>query len=180
MTTAPRHLAAALLLALMPGAAPADPAAPSGDVDAGERLFTRCKACHSITAPDGTAVMRGGKVGPNLYGVVGRTAGTYPGFAYSAGVKQAGEAGLVWSEALIAEYVRNPTAFIDAHGGSGPAKMAFQLPSGGADVAAYLASVAPPAGEPAAGAGPAPDAPPDTPPDGAKQLPEAGSDARQP
>ena len=38
----------------------------------GEKEFNKCKACHTIQAPDGTDVVKGGKTGPNLYGVVGR------------------------------------------------------------------------------------------------------------
>ncbi|HEY0212381.1 MAG TPA: cytochrome C, partial [Paenirhodobacter sp.] len=44
----------------------------AGDADAGAKLFTRCKACHSVVAQDGTIVVRGGKVCPNLFGVMGR------------------------------------------------------------------------------------------------------------
>lgn len=113
----------------------------AGDAAVGEKTFTKCKACHSITKPDGTDVVKGGKVGPNLYGVVGRPAASYPDFKYGDGIKGAGAAGLVWDEALIAEYVVDPTKFIDSHGGTGASKMTFKLPKGGEDVAAYLASV---------------------------------------
>lgn len=118
-------------------------AAPSyaGDAEAGAKLFTKCKACHSIVADDGTAIVKGGKVGPNLYGVVGRPAASYPDFKYGDGIQGAAAAGLVWDEALIAEYVVDPTKFIDSHGGTGASKMTFKLPKGGEDVAAYLASV---------------------------------------
>lgn len=62
-------LAAALVLA-----APAQ----AQDAAAGKRAFLKCVACHSIAkgAPN--------KIGPNLFGVVGRKAGTAPGFRYSA------------------------------------------------------------------------------------------------
>lgn len=118
-------------------------AAPSfaDDVEAGAKLFTKCKACHSIIADDGTAIVKGGKVGPNLYGVVGRPAASYPDFNYGDGIKGAAAAGLIWDEALIAEYVVDPTKFIDSHGGTGASKMTFKLPKGGEQVAAYLASV---------------------------------------
>jgi len=114
----------------------------AGDAEAGAKTFSKCKACHSIVAPDGTAVVKGGKVGPNLYGVVGRAAASEEGFKYGDGLMKAGESGLVWDEALIAEYVQDPTAFIDTHGGEGKSKMTFKLAKGGEDVAAYLASVA--------------------------------------
>ncbi len=116
-----------------------------GDAAAGEKLFKKCKACHAIVSPDGEVIYKGGKVGPNLYGVVGRTAGTVEGFRYGASLAAAGEAGLVWSEDLIAAYVADPKAFLaDYLDDSGAkSKMTFKLRSGGEDVAAYLASVAP-------------------------------------
>ena len=115
----------------------------AGDPAKGEADFKKCKSCHSIIAPDGTEVQKGGKVGPNLYGVVGRAAGSVEGFKYGDGLLKAKESGLVWTEALIAEYVQDPTAFIDTHGGEGKSMMTFKLPKGGEDVAAYLASVKP-------------------------------------
>ena len=72
------------------------PAFADGDAAKGEKEFKKCKACHAIEAPDGTAIMKGGKTGPNLYGVVGRTAGTYPDFNYGESLVSAGQAGLVW------------------------------------------------------------------------------------
>ena len=65
------------------------------------RIFNKCKTCHAITAADGTVIQKGGKVGPNLYGVVGRQAGTYPDFKYGPSMVAAGEKGLVWDEAKI-------------------------------------------------------------------------------
>ena len=60
----------------------AAPAFAEGDAAKGETDFKRCKACHSIVAPDGTAVQKGGKTGPNLYGVIGRTVASFPDFKY--------------------------------------------------------------------------------------------------
>ncbi len=111
------------------------------DIDAGEKLFTRCKACHSVTAGDGTPVVRGGKVGPDLFGIVGRPLASVEGYSYGAGIQAARDTGLVWDPALLAEYVQDPTKFIDTHGGSGASKMVFKLPKGGADIAAYLATL---------------------------------------
>lgn len=129
----------AILAATLAIAAPAF----AGDPAAGEKLFSKCKACHSITADDGTVIQKGGKVGPNLYGVVGRPAASLEGFKYGDGITKAKDSGLVWDEALIAEYVQDPTKFIDTHGGEGASKMTFKLPKGGEDIAAYLASVKP-------------------------------------
>ena len=49
---------AALLLAA--------PAFAAGDAAVGAKDFNKCKACHSIIGADGAAVVKGGKVGPNL------------------------------------------------------------------------------------------------------------------
>jgi len=108
-----------------------------GDPAKGEKIFKKCKSCHAIVAPDGTAIVKGGKVGPNLYGVIGRKAGSYEGYKYSKALKAAGENGLVWSEEELAKFVANPKKYL-----GGKSKMSFKLRKGGEDVAAYLASVA--------------------------------------
>ena len=114
------------------------------DVAAGERAFSKCKACHSIIAPDGTEIQRGGRAGPNLYGVIGRPVASDPDFGYGESLLALGATGAVWDAASIATYVADPTAYLQAALGDGGAKskMSFKLGDGGADVAAYLASVA--------------------------------------
>ncbi len=123
-------------------------AAPGFAQDAakGESEFKKCKACHAIVAPDGTEVQKGGKTGPNLYGVVGRTVASTD-FAYGDSIKAVGATGAKWDEATIAAYLADPTAWLKEATGDAKAKskMTFKLAKGGADVAAYLASVAPPA-----------------------------------
>lgn len=150
-------LTKATLFAALGAVALAAPALAQGDAAKGEKEFNKCKACHAIIAPDGTALVKGGKTGPNLYGVIGRPLASYEGFEYGDGIKKAGAKGLVWDEAMIAEYVKDPTKWLDANSGDPKAKskMAFKLAKGGEDVAAYLASVAPPAAPAADGAAPA-------------------------
>ena len=135
-------------------------AAPSFAQDAakGEAEFKKCKACHSIIGDDGTEIQKGGKVGPNLYGVIGRPVASYPDFKYGDGILAAGAAGLVWDEAMIAEYVVDPGKWLQANSGDPKAKskMAFKLAKGGPDVAAYLASVGPAVTADPAAATPAP------------------------
>jgi cytochrome c len=116
----------------------------AGDAAKGEKEFKKCKACHMIVADDGTEIVKGGKTGPNLYGVVGRAAGGTD-FKYGESLAAAGAAGLIWDEASIATYVADPKAFLVEHTGDAAAKtkMSFKLAKGGDDVAAYLASVAP-------------------------------------
>lgn len=120
-------------------------AAPAfaGDAAVGEKEFNKCKTCHSIIAPDGTEIVKGAKTGPNLYGVVGRTAGTYPEFKYKDSIVALGATGFAWTEEDIATYVKDPAAFLKEKLDDKKAKtgMAFKLAKGGEDVAAYLASV---------------------------------------
>jgi len=131
-----------ILLALT-AAALAAPAF-AGDPAAGEEAFKKCKACHSVIAPDGTEIQKGGRTGPNLYGVIGRAVASDPDFKYGDSVAALGATGAVWDEASLATYVADPTAYLQSSLGDEAAKskMSFKLALGGEDVAAYLASVA--------------------------------------
>lgn len=121
-------------------------AAPAfaGDAAAGEDTFKKCKACHSVIAPDGTEIQKGGRTGPNLYGVIGRGVASDPDFKYGDSLAALGATGAVWDEASLAAYVADPAAYLKQALGDDAAKskMSFKLASGGEDVAAYLASVA--------------------------------------
>ncbi len=114
------------------------------DAAAGASAFRSCKACHSITNGD-QVIVRGGRVGPNLFGVIGRPAGSYEGFRYSSSMTAANAAGLVWTEELVAQFITDPTAFLRTYLGDSGArsKMSFKARSGAPDIAAYLASLAP-------------------------------------
>ena len=116
-------------------------AAQAQDAAMGEKVFARCKACHEIASPDG-AIVRGGKTGPNLYGVIGRPAGTADFPRYGDSLKAAGEKGLVWTEESLAAYVQDPTAFLKTYleDDSARSQMTFKLPRGAEDVAAFLAT----------------------------------------
>ncbi|AXX98936.1 c-type cytochrome [Profundibacter amoris] len=130
-------------LAILAVLAAASPAFAEGDVAAGEKLFKKCKACHMIVNGD-DVIFKGGKTGPNLYGVIGRAAGSQEDFTkYSAGLVALGEAGLVWDEENFTAWVTNPKEFLKAHDQPAKTGMSFKLKRGGEDVAAYLASLAP-------------------------------------
>ncbi len=120
------------------------PAFAGGDVAAGQKVFNKCKSCHTISNGD-EVIVKGGKTGPNLYGVIGRQAGTYEGFPYYDSIIAAGRAGLVWDEEKIARWVQNPKAFLRDYLDNPKAHsaMTFRVRKGGADVAAYLASIGP-------------------------------------
>ncbi len=131
-------------LAILAALGAATPALAEGDVAKGEKLFKKCKACHMIVNGD-EVIFKGGKTGPNLYGVVGRAAASIEGFKYGKSLAAAGEAGLVWDEEQIAKYVTDPKAYLKEILDDGGAKssMSFRLKKGGEDIAAYLASVSP-------------------------------------
>jgi cytochrome c len=115
----------------------------AGDAAKGEADFKKCKACHSIIGADGAEIQKGGKTGPNLFGIVGKPVASSADFKYGDGILEAKEKGVVWDEALIAEYVADPGAFLKKVTGDDKAKtkMTFKLTKGGEDMAAYLATL---------------------------------------
>ena len=129
----------ALIIGMSFGLALASPALAAGDADKGKTVFNKCKSCHTIANPEGEVLVKGGRTGPNLYGVIGRQAGTSD-FRYSKTLIEAGETGLVWDEALLAAYSADPRGFLKELGTDGRTKMTFKLKTGGEDVAAYLAT----------------------------------------
>lgn len=140
-------LATTVALGLLAAPAFADGHA-SGDAAAGEKAFNKCKSCHSIADADGNVIAKGGKTGPNLFGIPGSTAGAVEGFTrYKDAIVAAGEAGLVWDEAQFVEYSADPTKFLrtfldDKKARSG---MTFKLKSAedAANIWAYIVSVSP-------------------------------------
>ncbi len=60
---------------------------------------TYCRTCHSWIKGDN-------RLGPSLYGVVGRKAGTAPGYTnYSPSMK---DSGIVWTEDMINKWITDP------------------------------------------------------------------------
>ncbi|MCB1358607.1 MAG: cytochrome C [Maritimibacter sp.] len=113
--------AAAAVLALAAPAFAQDEIA--GDVEAGAKDWKKCKACHSIIDAAGETIEKGGKTGPNLFGVVGRTAGTYPDFKYTDEMVALGEGGLVWTPEEMAKYIPNAKDYIGAKTSMTPQKL---------------------------------------------------------
>lgn len=75
----------------------------TGDPAAGEKVFAKCKVCHQIGEGAKNAL------GPELNGVVGRKAGSAPGYNYSAANKGSG---LTWDEATLKRYLKDPRAVV--------------------------------------------------------------------
>jgi cytochrome c len=99
-----------------------------------------------IVAPSGETIVRGNRTGPNQFGIIGRQAGTVPGYdRYSPALVAAGEAGLVWSADTLVSYLEDPTAHLRDYldDGSVRSRMVFKLRDADerADVAAYLATM---------------------------------------
>ncbi len=120
----------------------AAPAFAEGDAAKGEKLFKKCKSCHMIVNGD-EVIFKGGKTGPNLYGVIGRQVAGVEGFKYGKGLKELGEQGMVWDEESLAAWITNPKDFLKAHEVTPKTKMTFKLKKGAEDMAAYLASLSP-------------------------------------
>ena len=100
-------MTARALALLVGGAATLGGLAPlRADPAGGERVFQRCVACHSVTAGEV------GLPGPNLHGVIGRRAGTAPGFRFSPALVGAGARGVVWTRETLDAYLADPEAFI--------------------------------------------------------------------
>lgn len=122
-----------------------------GDPTRGEKLYNRCSSCHAIIK-DGEVLVKGGITGPNLYGVVGRTAGTendylngserLPIGMFTDDMIRAGENGLVWTQENIAAYARDPIGFIQDFLNDDTARpnMSVKIKEGTEDIAAYLAT----------------------------------------
>ncbi|HEY2226678.1 MAG TPA: cytochrome c family protein [Xanthobacteraceae bacterium] len=98
----------------------------SADPKRGEDAAKVCQACHTFE--------KGGpaKIGPNLWGVVGRTRATMAGFDYSSGMKSMGG---TWTVDDLNQFLTKPQAFVTG------TKMTFggiTRPQTRADVIAYL------------------------------------------
>ena len=115
--------AAVVVLAAASVYAATAPAKIAGDATRGKTLYQACMGCHSLDEDD---------VGPRHRGVVGRTAGTVPGYAYSPALKNSH---IVWDAETLDRWLTNPQALVPG------AKMFFAMPApqDRADVIAYLA-----------------------------------------
>lgn len=73
-----------------------------GNPALGRTVFARCAACHAVTP--------GGKrLGPSLAGIVGRRAGSVPGYAYSPAMRGSK---ITWDARNLDEFLTHPTATV--------------------------------------------------------------------
>lgn len=105
---------------------PVGQALAQADVKKGEALVkSKCSSCHTWN--------KGGanKVGPNLWGVVGRKKGGHEGYSYSSGMKKMTG---TWTFEDLYLYLPNPAGMVKG------TKMTFRLPKWKqrADVLAFL------------------------------------------
>jgi cytochrome c len=122
--------------------------APTGDAAAGEKVFAKCQTCHVVANEAGEVLAgKNSKTGPNLYGLPGRVAGTYPEFKYGESIVALGATGFAWNEADFVAYVADPAKFLKEKTGDKAAKskMSFKLPKeeDAKNVYAFIASLSP-------------------------------------
>lgn len=98
----------------------------AADVARGKQTFAACMACHDTDTA---------RLGPPLAGVLGRKAGSLPGFAYSNPMKRAG---FVWDTARLVEFVQDPQSVVN---GTRMAFSGLDDPKDAADLVAYLAQI---------------------------------------
>ncbi|AXS39398.1 cytochrome c family protein [Breoghania sp. L-A4] len=73
-----------------------------GDVDKGEKVFRKCKACHAVGEDAKN------KVGPELNGIIGRVVASVEDYKYSSAMTEFGADGKVWDAETLTAYLHKP------------------------------------------------------------------------
>lgn len=124
------RLAKAIAAAAIAIGAPAAMAALAGSAARGEALYERCFACHSLETD---------RTGPRHCGLLGRRAGSVPGFAYSPAMRASG---IVWSAETLDRFLAAPTVVVP---GTSMGYAGIASAQERADLIAYLRSARCPA-----------------------------------
>jgi cytochrome c len=90
-----KKLPAALLAALLATTAPA---LAAGDAAAGKEVFKKCALCH-------TNEKGKNKIGPSLFGIIGRHSASLPDYSYSEAMKSFNK---TWTPELLDTYLSDP------------------------------------------------------------------------
>lgn len=122
-----RVKSALTIMTFTAAAALAGPALAEGDAAAGEKVFNKCKACHTVEEGKN-------RVGPSLYNVIGRAPASVEGFNYSKAMAEFA-AGHVWDDETLSAYLEAPK---DVVKGTKMAFVGLKKPEDRADVIAYL------------------------------------------
>ena len=109
---------------------PIDSLLASASVEHGAQVAKQCGACHNFQEGQGA------KVGPDLYGVVGRKIASKPGFNYSAALKAKG--GDSWTFEGLNKWLKDPRADVP---GTAMTFAGLSNEKARADVIAYLNSL---------------------------------------
>lgn len=99
------------------------PALATGDAGRGEAVYARCQACHALAFD---------RVGPHHCGLLGRRAGSVPGFAYSSAMRQSH---IVWSDKTLDRFLAAPLKMVP---GTAMTYAGVPDPQERADLIAYL------------------------------------------
>ena len=76
------------------------------DAAAGQQAFNNaCRTCHTVKEGDN-------RQGPNLHRIIGRKAGSLPGYGYSSAMK---EAGFAWDADKLERFMANPDAVVSGN-----------------------------------------------------------------
>lgn len=119
-----QRMTAALAVALLATAAHAE-----GDIAAGEKLYKKCRSCHKIADGD-TVHVKGGRTGPNLFGLDGRAIGAEGDFKFSKSMASLAEnPENIWTEDDFVAWLQNPAAYLKQKTGDEKArsKMTFKV-----------------------------------------------------
>ena len=76
--------------------------AMAADLIKGQKIFKKCAMCHSLEVGKN-------KIGPHLFDLFGREAGSVEGYKYSKAMKNSG---IIWNECTLRKFLLKPSKFV--------------------------------------------------------------------